>query len=147
MVRALTSSETPPRKGASRMESFELPTPETIEQRISQLQHGDEAPVAELFRLYFRRLEEYVRPMLAGISRGAAGEEDAAQEAFKSFIMRLMDGRLAIDEPERLWRALRRIAKRKALNLQRHEEAERRAVMAREWNFPTAEAPLPDQNM
>ncbi len=128
------------------MESVDLPSPETIEQWISQLQHGDEAPVAELFRLYFRRVEEYIRPMLAGISRGAAGEEDAAQEAFKSFIVRLMDGRLlVIDEPDRLWRALRRIARHKALNLQRHEEVEQRALRAREWNFPTAEAPLPEQ--
>jgi DNA-directed RNA polymerase specialized sigma24 family protein len=94
---------------------------------IDLLKGGDPAAVQQLWEAYFPRLVGLARKKLRESPRRAADEEDVALSAFDSFFDGAARGRFPrLADREDLWHVLVTITARKALQLLRHEQRQKR---------------------
>jgi DNA-directed RNA polymerase specialized sigma24 family protein len=94
---------------------------------LQRLKAGDRDAAQPLWERYFRRLVGLARDRLRALPRAAADEEDVALSAFDSFCRNAERGRFPrLDDRDDLWALLVTFATRKACDLARHEECERR---------------------
>jgi RNA polymerase sigma factor (sigma-70 family) len=94
---------------------------------LSPLREGDDAAIQQLWERYFARLVRLARTRLQGPPRRVADEEDVALSAFASFCRRAEEGQFPqLTDRDGLWKLLATIADRKAANLVRHEQAQKR---------------------
>jgi DNA-directed RNA polymerase specialized sigma24 family protein len=94
---------------------------------INQLKSGDAAGVQKLWENYFPRLVGLARKKLQELPRRAADEEDVALSAFDSFCRGATQGRFPrLLDRNNLWHLLVVITARKALQLRRHEQRQKR---------------------
>src|SRR5437660_7601206 len=95
---------------------------------ISQLKSGDTAAVQKLWESYFPRLVGLARKKLQAGPRRAADEEDVALSAFDSFVRNATHGSFPdLHDRDNLWLLLVAITVRKALQLIRHEQRQKRS--------------------
>src|SRR5262249_38477500 len=100
---------------------------ESVTNWISQLKGGDAAAVQKLWEAYFPRLVGLARKKLYEAPRRAADEEDVALSAFDSFYDGVAQGRFPqLTDRDDLWHILVTITARKALQLIRHEQRQKR---------------------
>jgi DNA-directed RNA polymerase specialized sigma24 family protein len=99
---------------------------------IGQLKGGDPAAAGPLWERFFRRLVGLTRKKLQGrVRRAAAGEEDVALSAFASFCRNAEAGRFPhLKDRDGLWQLLATIAARKAADLARGENRQKRGGKA-----------------
>jgi DNA-directed RNA polymerase specialized sigma24 family protein len=100
---------------------------ESITAWIDQFKGGDAAAAQKLWESYFLRLVGLARKKLQGTPRRAADEEDVALSAFDSFCRGASQGRFPhLLDRDNLWHLLVVITARKALQLRRHEQRQKR---------------------
>jgi RNA polymerase sigma factor (sigma-70 family) len=91
---------------------------------ITQLKEGQRAAVGELLQRYFGRLVQLARARLQARPGLAAADEDVALSAFKSLCLGAERGRFPqLDDRADLWRLLALLTVRKAIDLQRRQQA------------------------
>ena len=84
-------------------------------------------PREKLWRRYFEALVRLARDRLRGAPRAMADEEDAALDAFDSFVRGAARGRYPrLDDRDDLWRLLVVITERKAIDQAQHERRQKR---------------------
>src|SRR5436190_3151117 len=94
---------------------------------INLLKSGDPAAVQKIWEAYFPRLVGLARKRLRESPRRAADEEDVALSAFDSFCEGAARGRFPqLTDRDDLWHVLVTITARKALQLIRHEQRQKR---------------------
>jgi DNA-directed RNA polymerase specialized sigma24 family protein len=94
---------------------------------IESLKAGDAHAAEKLWRRYFEALVRLARERLRGVARAVADEEDAALNAFDSFVRSAARGRYPrLDDRDDLWRLLVVITDRKALDQAQHERRKKR---------------------
>src|SRR5262249_11131459 len=94
---------------------------------INQLKGGDAEAAERLWASYFPRLVGLARKKLRELPRRAADEEDVALSAFDSFCRGAEQGRFPqLADRDNLWQLLMIITARKALQLMRHEQRQKR---------------------
>jgi DNA-directed RNA polymerase specialized sigma24 family protein len=94
---------------------------------LNRLQAGDIAATERLWQAYFPRLVGLARKKLREAPRRAADEEDVALSAFDSFCDGAAQGRFPqLTDRDDLWHLLVTITARKALQLIRHEQRQKR---------------------
>jgi DNA-directed RNA polymerase specialized sigma24 family protein len=94
---------------------------------IKSLKAGEADAAAKLWRRYFEALVRLARDRLRGAPRAVADEEDAALNAFDSFVRGAARGRYpCLDDRDDLWRLLVIITERKALDQAQHERRQKR---------------------
>jgi DNA-directed RNA polymerase specialized sigma24 family protein len=94
---------------------------------IESLKAGDGAAAEKLWRRYFEDLVRLARARLRGVRKAVADEEDAALDAFDSFVRGAARGRYPrLDDRDDLWRLLVVITERKALDQAHHERRQKR---------------------
>src|SRR3954469_11973834 len=94
---------------------------------ISLLKAGEHAAVQPLWERYFPRLVTLARARLRGAPRRVADEEDVALSAFDSFCRRAKQGRFPqLLNRDELWHLLVVLAARKAVDLARRENRQKR---------------------
>src|SRR5438067_3241525 len=94
---------------------------------INLLKGGDAAAVQRLWEAYFPRLVGMARKKLREAPRRAADEEDVALSAFDSFCDGVAQGRFPqLTDRDDLWHVLVTITARKAVQLIRHEQRQKR---------------------
>src|SRR5262245_43166917 len=94
---------------------------------LGQLQAGDPAAAQPLWQRYFRRLVGLARQRLRHAPRRAADEEDVALSAFDSFCRGAEQGKFPrLHDRDNLWRLLVALTARKAVDLIRHEDRQKR---------------------
>jgi DNA-directed RNA polymerase specialized sigma24 family protein len=94
---------------------------------IESLKAGDAEAAQKLWRRYFEALVRLARDRLRGASRAMADEEDAALNAFDSFVRGAARGRYPrLGDRDDLWRLLVVITERKALDQAQHERRQKR---------------------
>jgi|SRR6476659_8069816 DNA-directed RNA polymerase specialized sigma24 family protein len=101
--------------------------PGTITSWIDRLKAGDRAAASPLWETYFRRLVQFARERLRGVSRRVADEEDAALSAFGSFCSAAADGRFPrLADRRSLWPLLAALTRHKCVDLVRRESRRKR---------------------
>jgi DNA-directed RNA polymerase specialized sigma24 family protein len=104
-----------------------MATPGSVTYWIAQLKAGDPAATQPLWEGYFQRLVARTRQKLAGLPRRAADEEDVALSAFNSFCRAAAQKRFPqLEDRHDLWQVLIVITDRKAGQLVRFEQRQRR---------------------
>jgi DNA-directed RNA polymerase specialized sigma24 family protein len=99
----------------------------SVSQWIDQLRAGDHAAAQPLWERYFQRLVGLARKKLQAGQRRAADEEDVALSAFDSFCRGAAHGRFPqLADRNNLWHLLVTITARKALQLVRHDNRQKR---------------------
>jgi RNA polymerase sigma factor (sigma-70 family) len=94
---------------------------------LNLLRHGQGDAVRFIWERYFPRLVEHARLTLGPDVRRAADEEDVALSALERFCRAAQEGRYPdLADRHELWRLLLRITTRKALDLARREQRQRR---------------------
>ncbi len=94
---------------------------------LNLLKGGDSAAIQRLWEAYFPRLVGLARKKLHEAPRRAADEEDVALSAFDSFCEGAAQGRFPqLTDRDDLWHVLVTITARKALQLVRHEQRQKR---------------------
>jgi DNA-directed RNA polymerase specialized sigma24 family protein len=94
---------------------------------LGRLGQGDEAAAQAIWDRYYAGLVRLARQKLAGHPRPAAGEEDVAISAFRSFCHGVAEGRFPqLGDRNDLWRLLVTIAARKAAAEWKRHLAQRR---------------------
>jgi DNA-directed RNA polymerase specialized sigma24 family protein len=94
---------------------------------IESLKAGDDFAAEKLWSRYFTALVRLARKRLRGAPRAAADEEDAALNAFDSFVRGAACGRYPrLDDRKDLWRLLVVITERKAIDQAQHERRQKR---------------------
>jgi DNA-directed RNA polymerase specialized sigma24 family protein len=94
---------------------------------IESLKAGDDAAAEKLWRRYFEDLVRLARDRLRGAPKAVADEEDAALDAFDSFVRGAACGRYPrLDDRDDLWRLLVVITERKVLDQALHERRRKR---------------------
>jgi DNA-directed RNA polymerase specialized sigma24 family protein len=94
---------------------------------IESLKAGEDAAAEKLWRRYFEDLVRLARDRLRGVPKAAADEEDAALDAFDSFVRGVACGRYPLlGDRNDLWRLLVVITQRKVLNQALHERRRKR---------------------
>jgi DNA-directed RNA polymerase specialized sigma24 family protein len=94
---------------------------------MESLKAGDAAAAEKLWRRYFEDLVRLARARLRGVPKAVADEEDAALDAFDSFVRGAARGRYPrLDDRDDLWRLLVVITERKVLDQARHERRRKR---------------------
>jgi DNA-directed RNA polymerase specialized sigma24 family protein len=103
------------------------PSSGSVTHWLGLLKAGDSAAAQPLWQRYFRRLVGLARLKLQGAPRRAADEEDAALSAFASFCCAVEAGRFPrLDDRHDLWQLLVLLTARKAVNLRKHEQRQKR---------------------
>ncbi len=104
-----------------------MPFPDSVTDWIGQLKAGDHVAAQRLWERYFPRLVGLARKKLHGMPRSAADEEDVALSAFNSFCQAAEQGQLPqLRDRDSLWPLLVVITARKAYNLRRYEQRQKR---------------------
>jgi DNA-directed RNA polymerase specialized sigma24 family protein len=104
-----------------------MESPGSVSHWLGQLQAGDHAAAQPLWERYFQRLVGLARKKLQNAPRRAADEEDVALSAFDSFCRGAAGGRFPqLADRDNLWHLLVTITARKALQLVRHEQRQKR---------------------
>ncbi len=99
----------------------------SVTQWLIEMQAGEPDAVTALWNRYFQRLGTVVRGQMATTRRAVADESDVALSAFHSFFEGVQAGKFdELGDRDQLWRLLVVIAKRKAIDLLRRENAQRR---------------------
>jgi RNA polymerase sigma factor (sigma-70 family) len=94
---------------------------------LAALRQGDAAAAQHLWERYYSCLVRLAREHLRGLPRRAADEEDVALSAFAAFCAGLTAGRFPnLHDRVSLWGLLLTLTERRAIDLARHERAERR---------------------
>src|SRR5436305_15228164 len=94
---------------------------------IKSLKAGDVAAADKLWRRYFEDLVRLARVRLGAAPKAMADEEDAALDAFDSFVRGAARGRYPrLDDRDDLWRLLVVITEREALDRAQHERRRQR---------------------
>ena len=94
---------------------------------IASLKAGDADAAQALWRRYFAELVRLARDKLRGAPKAVADEEDAALNAFDSFVRGAAGGRYPLlHDRDELWRLLVVITERKALNQAHRERRQKR---------------------
>jgi DNA-directed RNA polymerase specialized sigma24 family protein len=94
---------------------------------LESLKAGDAAAAGKLWRRYFEALVRLARDRLRGAPRAVADEEDAALNAFDSFVRGAARGRYPrLDDRDDLWRLLVTITERKAFDQAQQERRQKR---------------------
>jgi DNA-directed RNA polymerase specialized sigma24 family protein len=94
---------------------------------MESLKAGDAAAAEKLWRRYFEDLVRLARARLRGVRKTVADEEDAALDAFDSFVRGTARGRYPqLDDRDDLWRLLVVITERKVLDQAQHERRQKR---------------------
>src|SRR6266550_8034471 len=94
---------------------------------INLLKGGDAAAIQRLWEAYFPRLVGMARKKLREAPRRAADEEDVALSAFDSFCDGVARGRFPqLTDRDDLWHVLVTITARKAVQLLRREQRQKR---------------------
>ncbi len=97
----------------------------SITRLLLAVQQGDEQAASSLWERYFHRLAGLARKQL-GPFRKHADEEDVVLSAFATFCRRVQEGEFVYcQDRDDFWRLVSLITKRKAINLVRHELAQR----------------------
>src|SRR5262249_25462998 len=95
---------------------------------IESLKAGEAGAADKLWRRYFEALVRLARDRLRGAPRAVADEDDAALNAFDSFVRGAARGRYPrLDDRDDLWRLLVIITERKALDQAQHERRQKRS--------------------
>jgi RNA polymerase sigma factor (sigma-70 family) len=82
-----------------------------------------------LFQRFFPRAVRLTKQVLHGAHPRAADEEDIALSALKSLCLAILQGRIAgAQSDEDLWRLVRWIARRKAIDYMRREKRQKRGA-------------------
>src|SRR5580704_3650039 len=103
----------------------------SVTRYIRQMKAGEQAALQKLWEGCFQRLVGLARQRLRGAPRQAADEEDVALSAFDSFCRGAEQGRFPrLDDRDNLWRLLVVITARKACNLRRDENRQKRGGRA-----------------
>jgi RNA polymerase sigma factor (sigma-70 family) len=103
------------------------PTPGSVTALVERVNAGDHDAVRLLWERYYPRLVALARKKLQGTARRAADEDDAAQSAFASFCRRAEQGRFPdLKDRDGLWALLVVITARKAAELARRDQSEKR---------------------
>jgi DNA-directed RNA polymerase specialized sigma24 family protein len=114
------SSQSPSRKSI-------VPNDGSVTGWIFDLQDGNDDAESKLWHRYFERMAKLARKHIQNHAGRSSDEEDVALSAFESFFRRSSEGQLSdLRGRDELWRLLALITKRKALNLIRHEQADKR---------------------
>src|SRR3954451_1364283 len=104
-----------------------MTSPGSVSAWINLLKGGDAAAIQKLWEAYFPRLVGMARKKLREAPRRAADEEDVALSAFDSFCDGVSQGRFPqLTDRDDLWHILVTITARKALQLIRHEQRQKR---------------------
>src|SRR4051812_13397843 len=104
-----------------------MTSPGSVSAWINLLKGGDAAGIQQLWEAYFPRLVGMARKKLQESPRRAADEEDVALSAFDSFCVGAARGRFPqLTDRDDLWHILVTITARKALQLLRHEQRQKR---------------------
>ena len=94
---------------------------------LSEMKAGDGGAAQKLWERYFESLVRLAQARLRASNRAVEDEEDAALSAFDSFFAAASQGRLPrLNDRDDLWRVLATIMGRKALNLVRRQQGQRR---------------------
>ncbi len=94
---------------------------------LDRLKNGDHEAARLLWQRYFPRLVALARQKLQGDRRRVADEEDAALSAFNSFCRRAEQGLFPdLRDRDGLWALLVVLTVRKATDLQRHQQRQKR---------------------
>ena len=94
---------------------------------IESLKGGDELAAEKLWRRYFDALVRLARDRLRGAAKTMADEEDAALNAFDSFVRGAARGRYPrLDDRDDLWKVLVVITERKAIDQAQRERRQKR---------------------
>lgn len=94
---------------------------------LVSLRHGDQQAAQDLWSHYESQLVAVARQKLGHAQSGYADEEDVAQLAFTSLCRGALEGRFqGVSNRDELWWLLLAITKRKAVDLIRHETAQKR---------------------
>jgi eukaryotic-like serine/threonine-protein kinase len=101
-------------------------------QLVARYCDGDELAAAALFERYAGRLARLAASRLSRKLARRTDPDDVVQSAFRSFFVRVRDGRLAVGTEDRLWTLLAPIALHKLYRHVRHHRAERRSIDAEE---------------
>jgi eukaryotic-like serine/threonine-protein kinase len=97
-------------------------------QLVAKYCEGDELAAAALFDRYVGRLTRLPASRLSARLARRTDADDVVQSAFRSFFVRVRDGRLAVGEEDKLWKLLAPIALHKLYRQVRHHRAQRRSV-------------------
>jgi DNA-directed RNA polymerase specialized sigma24 family protein len=100
----------------------------TLAALVEQLRVGNPGGPPELYTRFVVRLMALARARLDGRLRAKVDPEDVVQSALRSFFGGVADGRLVLDDPDRLWGLLALVTLRKCRKQARIYLAERRDV-------------------
>src|SRR4051812_24167007 len=104
-----------------------MTSPGSVSAWINLLKGGDAAAIQKLWEAYFPRLVGMARKRLREAPRRAADEEDVALSAFDSFCDGVAKGRFPqLTDRDDLWHVLVTITARKAVQLIRHQQRQKR---------------------
>jgi DNA-directed RNA polymerase specialized sigma24 family protein len=104
-----------------------MSSPGSVTHWINLVKGGDAATMQKLWESYFPRLVGLARKKLRESPRRAADEEDVALSAFDSFCEGAAQGHFPqLADRDDLWHILVTITTRKALQLLRHEQRQKR---------------------
>jgi len=100
---------------------------DSVSQWIGQLKGGDSDAAQKLWERYFQQLANLAYKKLHGAPKRVADQEDVALSAFDSFCRGAQQGRFPqLEDRNDLWRLLVVITVRKAVDLQNHENCQKR---------------------
>src|SRR5438552_5670383 len=104
-----------------------MSSPGSVTHWINLLKGGDPAAIQKVWEAYFPRLVGLARKKLRESPRRAADEEDVALSAFDSFCEGAARGHFPqLANRDDLWNVLVTLTARKALQLLRHEQRQKR---------------------
>jgi DNA-directed RNA polymerase specialized sigma24 family protein len=104
-----------------------MPSTGSVTYWINRLKAGDRAAAQKLWERYIRQLERLARQKLHGMPRRPGDEEDVAVSAFASFCRGAERGRFPqLYDRDNLWKILVALATRKARDLVRGEQRQKR---------------------
>src|SRR4051794_6881107 len=109
-----------------------MPADSSFDALTSRLQADDPGAAAEVFRRYARRLLGLASSRLGELLRRKAGPEDVVQSVFRSFFLRMRQGRFDLDGWDDLWSLLVVITVRKCVNRREFFQAACRDVRREE---------------
>lgn len=106
------------------------PETDSITRWIDGVKQGDEAAIQAIFNRYYDQLIRFARRKLEGTPKRIADEDDILNSAFKSFCAAAKKGRFPdLKDRDGLWRLLLSITARKAVDLKRYNDREKRKVL------------------